>query len=332
VRATKKLAFAIGDPAGIGPEIALKAALDARVGAVCRPLLVGDPAALAAQARLCGIDTAISAFAAADEVDWAQAGLLLLDTGTLAEGELAIGEIRAAHGRAAIAAARAAIRAARAGHVDAVVAAPQTELAIKEAGIAFDGYPSFVARETGLAEDDVFLMHCFDDKKIAHATLHVGLRRVLELVTAERVGKVITATDAALRRMGTAAPRLAVSGLNPHAGEAGLFGDEEIRIIAPAIAAAQQAGIRAEGPFGADTMFHRAGYDAFVVMYHDQGHITSKLLAPNRVAGLAIGAPVLFSSVAHGSALDIAGRNQASPEAMVEAALRLVGAKAALAA
>jgi 4-hydroxythreonine-4-phosphate dehydrogenase len=136
----------------------------------------------------------------------------------------------------------------------------------------------------------------------------------------------------ALKRMGTAAPRLAVSGLNPHAGEAGLFGDEEIRIIGPAIAAARQAGIRAEGPFGADTMFHRAGYDAFIVMYHDQGHITSKLLAPNRVAGLAIGAPVLFSSVAHGSALDIAGRNQASPEAMVEAVLRLVGAKAALAA
>jgi 4-hydroxythreonine-4-phosphate dehydrogenase len=250
----------------------------------------------------------------------------------LAEGELAIGEICAAHGRAAIAAARAAIRAAGQGHVDAVVAAPQTELAIKEAGIAFDGYPSFVARETGLAEDDVFLMHCFDDTKIAHATLHVGLRRVLDLVTRERVGKVIAATDTALKRMGTKAPRLAVSGLNPHAGEAGMFGDEEIHIIAPAIAAAQQAGIRAEGPFGADTMFHRQGYDAFIVMYHDQGHIASKLLAPNRVAGLAIGAPVLFSSVAHGSALDIAGQNKASPEAVVEAVLRLMGAKEALSA
>lgn len=323
--ATRKLALSIGDPAGIGPEIALKAALDARVAAVCRPLLVGDRAALEAQARLSGIAAEIVGFAAADKVDWSQPSVLLLDTGTLAEGELAIGEIRAAHGRAAIAAARAAIQAARAGYVDAVVAAPQTELAIKEAGIAFDGYPSFVARETGLAEDDVFLMHCFDDKKIAHTTLHVGLRRALDLVTRERVGKVIAATDAALKRMGTAAPRLAVSGLNPHAGESGLFGDEEIRIIAPAIAAAQQAGIRAEGPFGADTMFHRPGYDAFIVMYHDQGHITSKLLAPNRVAGLAIGAPVLFSSVAHGSGLDIAGQNKASPEAVVEAVLRLLG-------
>jgi 4-hydroxy-L-threonine phosphate dehydrogenase PdxA len=327
-----KLALAIGDPAGIGPEIALKAALDSRVVARCRPLLVGDPEAVDIQARLSGITADISGFARVEEVDWARPGLLLLDSASLAAGELAIGEIRAAHGRAAIAAARAAIRAARAGHVDAVVAAPQTELAIKQAGIAFDGYPSFVARETGLDEADVFLMHCFDDKKIAHATLHVGLRRALDLVTLERVGKVIAATDAALKRMGTASPRLAVSGLNPHAGEAGLFGDEEIRIIGPAIQAAQEAGIRAEGPFGADTMFHRPGYDAFIVMYHDQGHITSKLLAPNRVAGLAIGAPVLFSSVAHGSALDIAGKNQASPEAVVEAVLRLVGAKEALAA
>ena len=332
MRPREKLAIAIGDPAGIGPEIALKAALDARVAAVCRPLLVGDRAALELHARLCGITAELSGFAAIGAVDWSAPGLLVLDTGTLGDGELALGEIRAAHGRAAIAAGRAAIAAARAGSVDAVVAAPQTELAIKQAGVAFDGWPSFVARETGMDPDDVFLMHCFDDKKIAHATLHVGLRRALDLVTEARVGKVIAATDAALKRMGVASPRIAVSGLNPHAGEAGLFGDEEIRIIAPAIEAAASAGIRAEGPFGADTMFHRQGYDAFIVMYHDQGHITSKLLAPNRVAGLAIGAPVLFSSVAHGSALDIAGKNKASPEAVVEAVLRLLGAKQTLAA
>jgi 4-hydroxythreonine-4-phosphate dehydrogenase len=124
-----------------------------------------------------------------------------------------------------------------------------------------------------------------------------------------------------------AAPRLAVSGLNPHAGEDGLFGAEERHTIAPAIAEARQAGIAADGPFGADTMFQRQGYDAFIVMFHDQGHIWAKLQAPNRAAGVTIGTPVLFSSVAHGSALDLAGKNRASAEAMIEAVRRLAGAR-----
>ncbi len=234
--------------------------------------------------------------------------------------------MRAAHGRAAVDAARAAIAAAMAGDVAAVVAAPQTELAIKAAGIEFDGYPSFVARCTGVPADDAFLMICFDAMRIAHATLHVSLRRAIELVTEERVGRVLRAVHDTLRRIGIAAPRIAVGGLNPHAGEAGMFGAEDREIIAPAIAAARAAGIAADGPFGADTMFHQAGYDAFVVMFHDQGHIAAKLLARNRSAGLTIGTPVLFSSVAHGSALDIAGQGRASAEAMVEAVSRLVGA------
>ena len=320
-----KVAISIGDPAGIGPEIALKAALDPRVAAICRPLLVGDRQVIEQHARLAGIAAALRAFPAAASVDWSAGGVLVLDPGGLVAGPVAIGTIAAAHGRAAVEAARLAIAAALAGAVDAVVAAPQTERAIKEAGIVFDGYPSFLARCAGVAEEDVFLMHCFDDKRIVHATLHVGLARVIELITRERVGRVIAAADSTLRRLAIARPRLAVAGLNPHAGEEGLFGDEELRIIGPAIAAAQAAGIRAEGPFGADTMFHRPDYDAFIVMFHDQGHIAAKLLAPNRIAGLAIGTPVLFSSVAHGSALDIAGTGRASHEAVVEAVRRLVG-------
>jgi 4-hydroxythreonine-4-phosphate dehydrogenase len=319
-----RVAISIGDPAGIGPEIALKAALDARVRRVCLPVLVGARSAIDMHAALCGIKAPIAAFARAAEIDWAAPGILVL--AIPAEGEPEIGAIRAAHGRAAVASGQAAIEAALTGHVDAVVAAPQTELAIKQAGIEFDGYPSFVARCTGTNVDDVFLMHCFDDKKIVHATLHVSLARALQLITLERVRTVIAAADTTLRRLGIASPRIAVAGVNPHAGEGGLFGDEEIRIVAPAIAESRAAGIDADGPFGADTMFHRTGYDCFIVMYHDQGHIASKLLAPNRVAGLAIGAPVLFSSVAHVSGLDIAGKGQASPEAMIEAVLRLVGA------
>jgi 4-hydroxythreonine-4-phosphate dehydrogenase len=243
------------------------------------------------------------------------------------DAPLEIGVVRAAHGRAAVDAARAAIDAALAGQVDAVVAAPQTEAAIHQAGIEFDGYPSFVARCTGVAPEDAFLMLCFDASRIVHATLHVSLRRAIELLTRERVERVVRATDAALRRLGVGAPRIAVAGLNPHASEGGLFGDDERTVIEPALAAARADGIVADGPFGADTMLRRPGYDAFVVMYHDQGHIAAKLLAPNRTAGLTIGTPVLFSSVAHGSALDIAGQGRASAEAMVEAVARLIGAR-----
>jgi 4-hydroxythreonine-4-phosphate dehydrogenase len=322
----KKVAISMGDPAGIGPEIALKAALDERVRKVCRTLLVGDGRALALHAAGSGLKPAVRSYKAAADVDWTGDEVALLDLDLFSQQPLAIGKVHAAHGRAAVASAKAAIEAALAGHVDAVVAAPQTELAIKQAGIEFDGYPSFVARCTGVPPEDVFLMHCFGDMRIVHATLHVSLARAIELVTRERVGAVIRAADRSLRHLGIAAPRIAVAGLNPHAGEDGMFGDEEIRIIAPAIAAAKAEGLDVAGPFGADTMFHRTGVDAFVVMYHDQGHVASKLLARNKIAGLAIGTPVLFSSVAHGSALDIAGTGRASADAVVEAVLRLVGA------
>jgi 4-hydroxythreonine-4-phosphate dehydrogenase len=320
----QRVAISMGDPAGIGPEIALKAALDPRVKAVCQPLLVGDRRALEVHAEASGLLPRIRAYKSAAAVEWDGEGVALLDLDLLGNEALVLGKIAAVNGRAAVEAARAAVEAALAGRVDAVVAAPQTEFAIKEAGISFDGYPSFVARCTGVPEEDVFLMHCFDDKKIVHATLHVSVRRALDLVTPERVRKVIRCAHETLERLGTQRPLIAVAGVNPHASEHGMFGDEEARIIEPEIAAAKKAGINVEGPFGADTMFHRSDVDAFVVMYHDQGHIASKLLARNRVAGLILGTPVLFSSVAHGSALDIAGQNKASPEAVIEAVSRLV--------
>jgi 4-hydroxythreonine-4-phosphate dehydrogenase len=324
-----RIAIATGDPAGIGPEIALKAALDPQVNKICRPLLVGDRSALETHAAACGLAPTIHCVTRAADTPWDEQLVVLLERKQFHPGELHIGSIAAPHGEAALDSAKTAIDAALAGEVDAVVAAPQTESAIKLAGIEFDGYPGFVARCAGVPREDAFLMLCFEsagtEMRITHATLHASLRRAIKLVTRERVLHAIRSTESALRRLGLAAPRIAVSGLNPHAGEGGLFGDEEQEIIGPAISDARKNGVAAEGPFGADTMFLKKGYDAFVVMVHDQGHIVAKTQAFAASAALTIGTPVLFASVAHGSALDIAGKNRATPAAMIAAIRRVAG-------
>ena len=170
---------------------------------------------------------------------------------------LALGAKSAAAGHASIAFCGEAIKAALAGEVDAVVAAPQNETSIALAGIPFDGHPSFVARQTGTDESSVYMMLCFGDMKIAHATLHQSVREAIAMITRENIANVIRATDRALRRLGIEKPKICVSGLNPHAGEDGLFGREEIEIIKPAIDAAVAEGIAGAGPVGADIMFHK---------------------------------------------------------------------------
>jgi 4-hydroxy-L-threonine phosphate dehydrogenase PdxA len=327
-RRSPKIAIATGDAAGIGPEISIKAALDPAVRRVCTPILVSDPALLERHARACGLPSGFHVVDRVDGADLAGHDLIVLDPRRPEAAGIGLGEVTAASGRASLAFASAAIKAALAGEVDAVVAAPQNQKAIARAGIAFDGYPSFVARETGLGPHDVFLMLCFGATKIAHCTLHVSVREALSLITPERVRCVIAATDRALKRLGNPAPAICVGGLNPHAGEDGLFGSEDAEIVRPAIDQAVAEGIRASGPYGADTMFHKKGVDAFIVMLHDQGHIAAKLQAPHATAGLAIGSPILFSSVAHGTGHDIVGKGVASPRAMIEAIARLAGAQA----
>ena len=295
-----KVAIATGDPAGIGPEISIKAARDARITALCEPVLFGSRAALALHGDVAGLSIV--------EVEQAQPRL---------------GVVAPEHGRAALAAAEKAIRAAMRGEYEAVVGAPHTEAAIHAAGIAFDGYPSFVARVTGVPQDDAILMLCLKhdgrEVRIAHVTLHASVAQALTRITKERVLKTLRAVHAYL-----GGGRIALSGVNPHAGEGGAFGREEIDHLAPAIEAARREGIEVDGPFGADTLFQRRDFDACVVMLHDQGHVAAKLLAPHRVAAVTIGTPVLFSSVGHGSALDIAGQGRASPDAVIEAITRLV--------
>lgn len=305
-----RVALAIGDPAGIGPEISLKAARDREVRALCDPVLVGSREVLALHAAPCGI--------ALDE-------LYIRD---VPQALPQLGKVAPEHGRAALEAAAIAIEGALAGKYDAVVGAPHTEAAIHAAGFKFDGYPSFVARLCGLPPDEAMLMLCFAHEgrevRIAHVTLHASVRQALALINGPRIIRTLRATEAALRALGMEKPRIAVSGINPHAGEAGAFGREELEVIAPAITQAQRAGMAVDGPYGADTLIQREGYDAYVVMLHDQGHVAAKVLAPNRAAALTIGTPVLFSSVGHGSALDIAGKGKADASAMREAITRLV--------
>ena len=323
LRGKATIAITTGDSAGIGPEIALKAALDPAVRDACNPIVVSDPDLLARHAKACGIVAEFKVVDRVGDAAWPDERLIVLACAQPDLAALDFGMAHAASGRASLAFARRAIHAALAGDVNAVVAAPQNETAIALAGIPFDGHPSFVARETGSDEDDVYLMLCAGDVRIVHTTLHRSVRDAIALITREKVLRTIQAADRALRQMGIAAPTIAVSGLNPHAGEGGLFGAEEIDIITPAIDAAAAGGVSVTGPFGADTMFHMPGIDAFVVMLHDQGHITAKLMAPNATAAMTIGTPILFASVAHGSAHDIAGKGVASPRAMIDAVLRL---------
>jgi len=327
-RTKARIALATGDPAGIGPEISLKAALDPAVREVCDPIIVSDRGVVERHARACGIRVDLRVVQRIGEADWSDHRLNVLACAQPEAAQIALGASSAASGRASLAFAGLAIKAALAGEVEAVVAAPQNETSIALAGIKFDGYPKFVARETGTDERDVYLMLCFGDTKIVHATLHHSVRDAIALITRENVARVIRTTDRALRRLGIDAPKICVGGLNPHAGEGGLFGREESEIIKPAIDAAAAEGLAVSGPLGADTLLQKKGFDAFIVMLHDQGHIAAKLLAPNAAAALTIGSPILFSSVAHGSALEIAGNNSAKPDALIGAIKCLAGAAA----
>lgn len=319
------VALSTGDPAGIGPELCMKAALSSDVLAICRPVIYSDPEVLACHVDACAMDIELDWYNAVSDINWPSSKVKFIKLDLFNENKFTIGKINGENGRASIKCGTAAIKAAIEGDVQAVVAAPHTEKSIHLAGIEFDGYPSFVARETGMMTDDVYLMVCFDKFRIAHCTLHSSVRRSLELITKDRVCRVIDAVNQTLVSIGIDCPKILVAGLNPHASEGGLFGNEEKDIIEPAIASKRLEGISVDGPIAADLMLHAKGYDAFIVMLHDQGHIPAKLLAKHRTAGLSIGSPILFSSVAHGSALDIAGKGIAEPTAVVEAIKHLIG-------
>src|SRR5262249_9826676 len=221
--------------------------------------VVGDAGVLKRHAVACAIAAELRVVARAGDAAWSGDAINVLGCAQPDVAALDFGTSSAASGRAALAFAGTAIELARAGEVDAVVAAPQNETSIALAGIEVDGYTSFVARDTGTDESGVYLMLCFGGGESITASLSRRQRQAIVMIPRENIARVIAATDRALKRMGTAAPKIAVGGLNPHAGEGGLFGREEIEVIKPAIDAAVAQGVTVTGPFGADTMFRMQG-------------------------------------------------------------------------
>lgn len=312
-RPRQRIAIAIGDPNGIGPEIALKAAAAHLEPVAVQPVLVGDLHVLDHYRTLLGIAAPLAAHDVAGPNS-----IAVVDVPALDPRHFSPGTMSPQAGRATIAYARRAVEFAQSGAVDAIVGCPQSETAINSAGIEFSGYPPLIADLTGTSRDRVFMMLAAGGLRIAHCTLHESVSTALQRLTPDLVVAAGEATHAALIRLGVSRPRIAICGINPHAGEDGLFGTDDERVTKPAAARLKAAGLDVSGPAGADLMISERRHDGYVVMFHDQGHIPIKLLSPRRASALAIGTPVVFSSVGHGCAYDIAGKGVAEPASVLE--------------
>lgn len=321
-QASLPIAVTIGDPHGIGPEIAVKAAVAFMQGDP-RVILVGDRFIIEHYAQRFCPDAPLRE---TREGAPPEPGCIeYLPVEALRPDQFKPGQIDPAAGAAMVAYAAAALDFARAGKAHAVVGCPHNETAVNRAGIPFSGYPGLVARLTNLPEDQVFMMLVGGGLRILHVTLHERLADGLARITPGLVEAAVHACVAALATLGVASPRIGLFGINPHAGEGGLFGDEDDRINVPAAARLRGAGIDVVGPQGADVMLGERNCDAYIAMFHDQGHIPVKLLAGRHASALSIGAGVLFSSVGHGSAFDIAGQGIADPEAVIRTVRLLAG-------
>jgi 4-hydroxythreonine-4-phosphate dehydrogenase/1,2-dihydroxy-3,5-cyclohexadiene-1,4-dicarboxylate dehydrogenase len=306
-----RIAIPIGDPNGIGPEIAIKTAVALRNDSRLRLTLIGPQAVMKVTAHQLEVE------------DFKNFSCVF--TADLPSEMHRPGVVCAEAGKVTIEAATKAIQETQSGNFDAVVAAPHHETAVHLAGIAFSGYPSLVAAATRQPEDSVFMMLVGGNMRIVHVTLHEGVQTALNHITQERIERAVHAGVSALHRLGVTQPRIGMFGINPHAGEKGLFGQEDELISRPAAQRLREQGLNIEGPQGADTLLATREHDLYVAMFHDQGHIPIKLLYPHRASALSIGSDVVLSSVGHGSAMDIAGQGIANPEAMIRTVLLLAG-------
>jgi 4-phospho-D-threonate 3-dehydrogenase / 4-phospho-D-erythronate 3-dehydrogenase len=325
------LAITMGDPSGIGPEVVLKALATPGLLSRCRPLVVGDRRILARAAGWLGLSPAFDTVAEPEQGAYAPGAVTLLDLANAPPEQCPVGEVGATSGAAAVEYVFRACDLALAGAVDAVVTAPLNKAAMQLAGYAYAGHTELLTERTGA--DRVSMLLIGPNLRIVHVSTHVALAEAIARVTPQRVEEVIQIAHEACLALGIPRPRIAVAGLNPHASEGGLFGDEERTRIEPAIAAARARGLDVSDPQPPDTVFLRAtkgAYDIVVAQYHDQGHIPMKLLAFDSGVNVSYGLPIIRTSVDHGTAFDIAGTGIASESSLlaaIDVALQMVRAR-----
>ena len=325
------LGVTTGDPAGVGPEITVKAAAEPGVRSTARLVAIGSANVMTDAMAVAQVPLAIHAVHRIEDCRFEDGTLDVLDLANVDVRTVPRAAVSAAAGRAAYEYIETAVRLASARSIAAIVTAPVNKEALAAAGVPHSGHTEILASLSGTRDFAMLLMG--KELRVIHVTTHVALRRVPDLVTRDRVLRTIRLARQAMERLGGANPRIAVAGLNPHAGEEGLFGDEEQTSIIPAIEAARSEGATVTGPLPADTLFSRARggeFDIVVAMYHDQGHIPVKTLgfeyddATKRWTGLSgvnvtIGLPFLRVSVDHGTAFDRAWKGIANHESMVDA-------------
>ena len=328
----------MGDPASIGPEIAIKALLTESVTAICRPFVVGDARLLQFTAGHLGWKTMINPIADVKAALFQPGVIDVLDMRTVDMKQFAWGEISAMAGHASFEAVRKVIELALAGEIDATVTGPINKKSINDAGHHFAGHTEIYAHYTGTSKYGMLLVE--DNLKVIHVSTHVSLRQACDLVKKDRVLAVIALLQDGLISLGEKNLKIGVAGLNPHAGDSGLFGTEDDQEILPAVLEARARGYDVDGPVPPDTLFAKAAtghYGGVVAMYHDQGHIPFKLsgfkwnAAKQRMdsvkgVNITMGLPIIRTSVDHGTAFEIAGKGIASPDAMIlaiEAAVQL---------
>ncbi|MGI6038370.1 MAG: 4-hydroxythreonine-4-phosphate dehydrogenase PdxA [Limnochordia bacterium] len=326
------LAITMGDPTGIGAEIAARALTNRDFYEQAQVFVIGDRGAMEDALRMCKLDDfQLNCFQDLAEAKFTYGTIDVLDLNNLDMDKLVYGKVSPMGGKAAFEYIERGIKMALDGQVDGVVTGPIHKEALNAAGYRYSGHTEIFAEMTNTKDYSMMLAH--KDFRIAHVTTHVSLRRACDLVTKERVGVVIRLAHNAMLSLGIENPKIGVAGLNPHSGEGGLFGDEEINHITPAIEEARAEGIDVDGPVPPDTLFAKARsgqYDIAVAMYHDQGHIPMKTagfvldLKTNTYSSVSgvnitLGLPIIRTSVDHGTAFGKAGQGRANAESMEEA-------------
>lgn len=314
-----RLLFTMGDVAGIGPEIIARAWPE--LLHLCRPVVVGDVGWLAKALRLVGSTATVRPVRHPADIEPDEALIPCMQAGEQSLERIAIGRVSAEAGQAAYDFFCRAIDLTLAGGADGIVTAPLHKEGLRAAGLPYPGHTEILAERTGTRQFAMLLY--YRGLAVAHVTLHMALRDVFRCLSTEAIVEKIRLLDGVQARLLQRRPRLGVAALNPHASDGGLFGNEEATIIEPAVKIAQADDIDVTGPWPSDTLFLRAQkgeFDGVVAMYHDQGHIAFKLMSGLHAVNISAGLPLVRTSVAHGTAYDIAGRGLADATGLVEAA------------